>query len=99
MSAIETRKQEYQPTIEIFGTYNEQFSAVREAFARNLDTGQDIGASVALCIDGEMVVDLWGGYFDATYTRPWQRDTIVQTFSTTETIAVAEPELAVKPAP
>lgn len=86
MSAIETRKQEYQPTIEIFGTYNEQFSAVREAFARNLDTGQDIGASVALCIDGEMVVDLWGGYFDATYTRPWQRDTIVQTFSTTKTM-------------
>src|SRR5215475_6945869 len=86
MSAIETRSQEYQPTIEIHGTYSDRFSGVREAFARNLDTGQDIGASVALCIDGEMVVDLWGGYFDATYTREWQRDTIVQTFSTTKTM-------------
>jgi CubicO group peptidase (beta-lactamase class C family) len=37
-------------------------------------------------IDGEPVVDLWGGYFDATYTRPWERDTIVQTFSTTKTM-------------
>jgi CubicO group peptidase (beta-lactamase class C family) len=86
MSAIETRREEYQPTTEIYGTYTDRFSRVREAFARNLDTGQDIGASVAIFIDGEMVVDLWGGYFDATYTRPWQRDTIVQTFSTTKTM-------------
>ena len=47
------------------------------------DCGIDVGASVAVFIDGEPVVDLWGGYFDATYTRPWERDTIVQTFSTT----------------
>jgi hypothetical protein len=37
-------------------------------------------------IDGEPVVDLWDGYCDATYTRPWERDTIVQTFSTTKTM-------------
>jgi CubicO group peptidase (beta-lactamase class C family) len=59
---------------------------VQEAFAANLNTGKDIGASVALFIDGEPVVDLWRGYFDATYTRPWEHDTIVQTFSTTKTM-------------
>ena len=41
---------------------------------------------MAVFIDGEPVVDLWGGYFDATYARPWERDTIVQTFSTTKTM-------------
>jgi hypothetical protein len=43
-------------------------SGVREAFAHNLETGQDIGASVTMFADGEPVVDLWGGYFDAAYT-------------------------------
>jgi CubicO group peptidase (beta-lactamase class C family) len=59
---------------------------VRDAFAKHLDTGQDVGASVAILVEGEPVVDLWGGYFDATYTRPWERDTIVQLFSSTKTI-------------
>jgi CubicO group peptidase (beta-lactamase class C family) len=37
-------------------------------------------------IDGEPVVDIWGGYFDEARTRPWERDTIVNTFSTTKTM-------------
>jgi CubicO group peptidase (beta-lactamase class C family) len=70
----------------IEGTCREEFRAVREVLEYNLDSGIDVGASVAVFIDGEPVVDLWGGYFDATYTRPWERDTIVQTFSTTKTM-------------
>src|SRR5262245_6682648 len=80
------RRETYQPATEIHGTFSEQFRRVHDAFAKNLDSGQDIGASVALFIEGEPVVDLWGGYFDATYTREWQRNTIVQTFSTTKTM-------------
>src|SRR5262245_14584719 len=80
------RRETYQPATEIHGTFSEQFRRVHDAFAKNLDSGQDIGASVAVFIDGEPVVDLWGGYFDATYTCEWQRDTIVQTFSTTKTM-------------
>jgi CubicO group peptidase (beta-lactamase class C family) len=48
---------------------------VREAFALNLESGQDIGASVSVFVDGEPVVDLRGGYMDATYTRPFDRHT------------------------
>lgn len=70
----------------IEGTCREEFQAVREVFEYHLDSGIDTVASVAVFIDGEPVVDLWGGYFDATYTRPWERDTIVQTFSTTKTM-------------
>src|SRR5262245_22484757 len=70
----------------IQGTCREEFIGVREALAKNLDTGEDIGASAAVFIDGKPVVDIWGGYFDETRTRPWERDTIVNTFSTTKTM-------------
>jgi len=72
--------------VEVAGTCAERFAPVRDAFTDNLDTGQDIGAAVAIFVDGEPVVDLWGGHFDATYTRPFGPDTIVQCFSSTKTI-------------
>jgi CubicO group peptidase (beta-lactamase class C family) len=70
----------------ISGTVKPGFEAVRDAFAANLDSGADIGAAAAVFIDGEPVVDLWGGYFDATYTRLWERDTIANGFSSTKTM-------------
>src|SRR5215510_539916 len=71
---------------DIHGICSEEFSGVREVFGRNLDTGADIGASAAVFIDSEPVVDIWGGFFDAARTRPWERDTIVNMFSTTKTM-------------
>ena len=59
---------------------------VREALAANLRTGEDIGSSAAVFLDGEPVVDVWGGYADEARTQPWQRDTIVNAFSTTKTM-------------
>src|SRR5690242_13636198 len=47
----------------VHGACPDRFSAVRDAFAANLDSGGDVGASVAVFLDGERVVDLWGGYF------------------------------------
>lgn len=72
--------------VEIHGTFSEQFSAVKDAFSYNLNSGQDIGAAVAILVDGEPVVDLWGGYFDGTYTREFEHDTIVQLYSSTKTM-------------
>ena len=60
----------------IEGICREEFHAVREVFEYHLDSGIATGASVAVFIDGEPVVDLWGGYFDATYTRPSSRDSV-----------------------
>ena len=70
----------------INGTCHDEFLTVRKVMEHHLDNGKDVGSSVAVFIDGEPVVDLWGGYFDATYTRPWERDTITNTFSTTKTM-------------
>jgi CubicO group peptidase (beta-lactamase class C family) len=63
-----------------------RFSAVRAAFVELFATGQDVGASVAVCLDGDLVVDLWGGHADGDRTRPWGRDTIVNVFSSTKTV-------------
>jgi CubicO group peptidase (beta-lactamase class C family) len=71
---------------EIDGAIADGFAGVAEALERNLDQGADIGASVAVVLNGEPVVDIWGGYEDAERTRPWQRDTIVNVFSTTKTM-------------
>src|SRR5215470_3701766 len=69
---------------EIDGQCTARFGAVREAFAANFAAGREVGASFAATLDGELVVDLWGGHADAARTRPWQRDTIVNVFSTTK---------------
>ncbi len=63
-----------------------RFAAVRQAFERNL-AADDVGASFAVTLDGELAIDLWGGFADAARTRPWQRDTIVNVFSSTKTMS------------
>jgi len=68
------------------GFTDERFAGVREVFDGNLASGQDIGASFCATLEGETVVDLWGGYADPDRTRLWARDTIVNVYSTTKTM-------------
>ena len=70
----------------IDGHCDERFKGVRDAFTANFERGDEVGASVAVVHDGEMVVDLWGGFVDEARTRPWERDTITNVFSTTKTM-------------
>jgi CubicO group peptidase (beta-lactamase class C family) len=71
---------------EIHGDCDPRFEAVRAAFAANFDQGQEVGASVAVTLHGEPVVDLWAGDADEQ-GNAWQRDTIVNVWSTTKTMA------------
>jgi CubicO group peptidase (beta-lactamase class C family) len=71
---------------EIQGTCNNRFKGVSDVLAANLDRGVDVGASVAVTVDGELVVDIWGGYADEDQSRPWERDTITNVWSTTKTM-------------
>jgi CubicO group peptidase (beta-lactamase class C family) len=70
----------------VHGHCDERFAAVRDVFANNLKSGLDVGASFAVTVEGEMVVDLWGGFADEARSRPWARDTIVNVYSTTKTM-------------
>ncbi len=61
-----------------------RFDPLRELFAAKLESGEDLGASLAFNVDGEMVVDLWGGWADEARTVPWTENTITNVFSTTK---------------
>jgi CubicO group peptidase (beta-lactamase class C family) len=67
------------------GTCHEAFEPLRDLLARNLADGTDVGASVAVIHDGELVADLWGG--EARPGEPWVEDTVVQTWSVGKTMA------------
>ncbi|MEU3645682.1 serine hydrolase domain-containing protein [Lentzea sp. NPDC034063] len=68
------------------GAHDGRFDAVRAAFEKNLATGEELGASLVVDVDGESVVDIWGGYRDTARTAGWERDTIVNVWSTTKTV-------------
>lgn len=63
-----------------------RFAPVREALAANLASGADLGASFCATVEGETVVDLWGGWADEARKRPWRSNTIVNVYSTTKTM-------------
>ena len=73
--------------MDIHGTCKPQFEAVKAAFEENFEQRGDVGASVAVSLEGETVVDLWAGHRDRARTLPWERDTIVNVYSTTKTMA------------
>ncbi|WP_409332091.1 serine hydrolase domain-containing protein [Trujillonella humicola] len=70
---------------EVHGTWDDRFTGVRDALARHLDE-DELGASVAVDLDGETVVDVWGGYRDEARTTPWTQDTITNVWSTTKCV-------------
>ncbi|WP_217205923.1 serine hydrolase [Streptomyces sp. AC550_RSS872] len=69
---------------EVHGHCDPRFAAVRTAFEANFRERGELGAAVAVRVGGETVVDLWGGWADAARGRPWQRDTLVNVWSTTK---------------
>ncbi|MGB5484052.1 serine hydrolase domain-containing protein [Parasphingorhabdus sp.] len=73
--------------IPIHGTCDPRFAAVKMAFENNFREHGDLGASVAITLDGEFVVDLWGGHLDEARTKEWQEDSLVNVWSSTKTMA------------
>ena len=73
--------------VEVAGYCRPDLELIRKAFQRNFDENLEVGASLALTLDGELVVDLWGGWSDEHRTRPWEETTITNCWSTTKLIA------------
>jgi len=71
---------------DVHGTCDGRFEAVRGALARNLDSGEELGASLVLDLDGDIVIDIWGGYCDEARTVPWSEHTITNVWSSTKTV-------------
>lgn len=71
---------------QVQGFTQDRFAPVRDAFEANFKSGEDVGASVCVTVEGETVVDLWGGFADGEKARAWEKDTIVNVYSTTKTM-------------
>ncbi len=72
--------------VDLGGIVQDRFGEVREVFAGHLARGEDRGTAFCATVEGETVVDIWGGFADPARTRPWARDTIVNVYSTTKTM-------------
>ncbi len=73
-------------TTHLQGYCDPKFQAVAELLQANLELGLDVGASVAVTLDGEMVVDLWGGWTDREQTQAWRENTLINVWSCTKTV-------------
>ncbi|KAL3483324.1 beta-lactamase/transpeptidase-like protein [Aspergillus germanicus] len=72
---------------QVQGHCDERFKLLRTLMENFIDSGDECGASLTVNIDGENVVDIWGGYMDETRTRAWESDTIANMWSTTKNIS------------
>lgn len=73
----------------VHGTVAPGFEPVRRALERNFAARDELGAACAAYHQGEMVVNLWGGFRDVARTKPWDEDTLVLMFSATKGVASA----------
>jgi CubicO group peptidase (beta-lactamase class C family) len=66
------------------GRCAEGYEGVRAAFTANFGDPGELGAAVAVVVDGRPVVDLWGGLADAHTERAWEEPTPVLVYSATK---------------
>lgn len=69
------------------GVCDPLFNGVRQEFERNFEERGEIGASISICLEGEPVVDLWGGLADRAKNRAWEENTLANVFSSTKGLA------------
>lgn len=74
-------------TNEIKGFVAKGFEPIAQIFQKNLDEGLELGASFCAQIEGETIIDIYGGYSDRARQNPWAADTLVPIYSTTKPIA------------
>ena len=75
---------ELESSVEIRGSFHEDFQEVAETFAQNFDKYKEIGSSVCVVVDGETTVDLWTGYKNEQRKDEWDENTLSVAFSSTK---------------
>lgn len=73
-------------TATVKGTNDPRFDKLVDALGAKVAEREELGASVVVDLDGELLVDVWAGHADAARTREWERDTIVTVWSSSKTV-------------
>ena len=80
--------------VDVQGQVSPGFEGVRDAFIENFARRRELGGACCVYLDGDKVLDLWGGIRNKQTGEPWQRDTMVVVHSATKglsamTLAIA----------
>jgi CubicO group peptidase (beta-lactamase class C family) len=67
-------------TVPIRGRWDARFEEVHQVFVENFDRGE-LGAALAVSVDGDCVIDVWGGYADRQRRQRWKKDTLACFYS------------------
>ena len=70
----------------VSGTCDARFAPVRDALEEQLASGNELGASIVIDVEGETVMDVWGGWRDQPGGAPWAEDTITNVWSSTKPV-------------
>ena len=70
--------------MDVQGHCDDRFTGVADEFERNFAERGELGASVAVTVGGDTVVDLWGGHADPEHDRTWDKDTVCVAMSSTK---------------
>ena len=70
--------------MDIQGNFDEKFKSIVDCYENQFNLGLDIGSSLAVTYEGEIVIDIWAGTRDKAQTLPWEENTIVNVFSSTK---------------
>ena len=68
----------------MLGNCHEDFSKVEKIFNHNFSKYEEIGSSLCVIVDGEIVVDIWAGHKNKNKTEEWSKDTLSIAFSSTK---------------
>ncbi|EYB24080.1 hypothetical protein FG05_00024 [Fusarium graminearum] len=70
----------------VHGICSPQFQGVRDLLENYIKSNEELGASLTINVNDEVVVDIWGGHKDQERKEPWEENTIVNVFSSTKTV-------------
>lgn len=68
------------------GTCDSRFTAVKDLLQANINADEELGASIVVNVNGENVVDIWGGYSDPSKSKFWEEDTVTNVWSSSKTV-------------
>ena len=70
----------------IKGTYKPKFQKVYDILHNQIKSDYELGAAVSVELNGEEVINLWGGYTSESKEKFWEENTIVNVWSVTKAV-------------
>ena len=70
--------------VDIRGFCDPRFATMLDHFKANFEQRNELGSTVCVSCNNEIVVDLWGGFTTEDRTEAWSEDTLVHVYSATK---------------